>query len=78
MTRAELESKLAAIGVHANSYFLDGIRHGECICVVCEDDKWKVCYVERDKPKELATLKSVEDAYDFVYETFCDWLNVGP
>lgn len=78
MTRTELELKLAAIGVHANSYSLDGIRHSECLCVVCEDNNWKVYYVERDKPKELATLKKVEDAYDFVYETFCGWLNVSP
>lgn len=76
MIRAELESKLAAIGVHTSSYSLDGIRHSECVCVVCEDSKWKVYYVERDKPAELATLNTMEDAYDFVYETFCDWLNV--
>ena len=76
MVRAELESKLAAIGVHTNSYSLDGIIRGECVCVAFEDDKWRVYYVERDKPEELATLNTMEDAYDFVYATFCDWLNV--
>lgn len=76
MIRSELEAKLAAIGVHANSYSLDGIRHSECVCVVYEDGKWKVYYVERDKPAELAELSTMENAYDFVYETFCDWLNV--
>ncbi|MGF6805643.1 hypothetical protein OKW30_000769 [Paraburkholderia sp. Clong3] len=76
MTRDQLESNLAAIGVHTNSYSLDGIRHSDCVCVVGEDEKWKVYYVERDKPVELAVLDTTEEAYDFVYATFCKWLGV--
>lgn len=69
-------SDLSAIGVDANSYSLGVIRHGDCVCVVAENDKWKVYYVERDKPAELAMLDTEEQAYDFVYETFCKWLGV--
>jgi hypothetical protein len=76
MTRDQLESSLAAIGVHTNSYSLDGIRHSDCVCVVGDKGQWKVYYVERDEPVELSTLNSVEDAYDFVYGTFCKWLGV--
>lgn len=76
MTRNQLEAALAAIGVHANSYSLDGIRHSDCVCVASENAKWKVCYVERDKPTELGVFDTVEDAYEFVYATFCQWLAV--
>ena len=76
MMRDELVSNLAALGIHENSYSLDGIRHSDCVCVVGEAGKWKVCYVERNKPDELAVLDTLEEAYDFVYATFCKWLNV--
>lgn len=74
MTSNQLESKLAAIGVHTNSYSLGSIRHSDCVCVVNETDGWKVYYVERDKPDELAMFSTVEEAYDFVYQTFSRWL----
>ncbi len=76
MTRTQLEAELAAIGVHTNSYSLDGIRHSDCVCVVGENGKWKVCYVERDKPTELGAFDTAEDAYDFVSATFCKWLGI--
>ncbi len=76
MIRSELESKLAAIGVHPNSYSLDGIRNSDCVCVVDLNSQWKVFYVERDKPDELGIFNSVEDAYEFLYATFCKWLGV--
>jgi len=76
MTRTQLEAALAAIGVHANSYSLDGIRNSDCVCVVSEDGEWRVSYVERDKPAELGKFQTVDAAYDFVYLTFCKWLGV--
>ncbi|WP_224082004.1 hypothetical protein [Cupriavidus laharis] len=76
MTRDELERKLATIGIHQNSYSLDGIRHSDCVCVVAENGKWFVYYVERDKPRELGAFSAVEDAFEFVYTTFCKWLGV--
>lgn len=77
MTRDELERKLATIGVHPNSYSLDGIRNGDCVCVIAEKGRWRVFYVERDKPRELGAFSAVEDAFEFVYTTFCKWLGVS-
>jgi hypothetical protein len=77
MTRDELERKLATIGVHPNSYSLDGIRHCDCVCVVAGRRKWTVYYVERDKPRELGAFSAVEDAFEFVYATFRKWLGVS-
>ncbi|WP_243040854.1 hypothetical protein [Dyella sedimenti] len=76
MTRDQLISKLSELGVHPNSYSLGALRNSECVCVVEDGDKWKVYYVERDKPDELASFNAVDAAYDFVYTTFCQWLGV--
>lgn len=78
MTRDQLVSKLSELGVHKNGYSLMGLRNSDCICVVAGDGKWKVYYVERDKLDELADLNTEEDAYDFVYLTFCQWLCIEP
>ena len=52
MTRDQLISSFTELGVHPNSYSLDGIRNSDCVCIVAENGKWKVFYVERDKPNE--------------------------
>jgi hypothetical protein len=78
MTRDELESKLAAIGVKPNSYSLGTILHSDRVCVVDDGGRHKVYYVERDKPAELAAFDSDEDAYAFVYATFCKWMGLKP
>lgn len=78
MTRDELESKLAALGVKPNSYSLGSIQHSDRVCVVEDGGRQKVYYVERDKPAELGAFDSAEDAYDFVYATFCKWMGVKP
>ena len=74
MTRDQLESQLEAMNVHPSNYSLDGIRHNDCVCIVNEEDQWKVFYVERDKPKLLGEFGSAEEAYDFTHETFRKWL----
>ena len=76
MTHDELVSSLSAINVHKSSYSLGSMHNSECFCVVTENGKWKVYYVERDKPEELAEFDSVENAYDFVYATFCKCLGI--
>jgi hypothetical protein len=42
--------------------------------VVDDGARSNVYYVERDKPEELGSFPSIEEAYDFVYSTFCKWL----
>jgi hypothetical protein len=78
MIRDELVLNLSKMGIHESCYSLGRMRNSECVCVVAEGEKWKVYYVERDKPLELAAFDSVEDAYDFVYKTFCKWLGKDP
>ncbi|MCV4273348.1 hypothetical protein OH710_11905 [Pseudomonas capsici] len=77
MKRNKLLCELSAIGVNESSYSLGEIRGGDCVCVVSENTGWKAYYVERDKPVELAVLDSEEEAYDFVYVTFCKWLGIN-
>lgn len=74
MIKDELICQLRRLGVNAADYSLGAICHGECVCVIEEDGKWKVFYVERDRPLELADFCAEEQAYSFVYETFCKWL----
>lgn len=76
MKREQLESSLARIGVHPSSFSLGNIRHSECVCAVPTDGHWKVFYVERNRPQEMASFPSEEGAYDFVYATFCSWMGV--
>ena len=76
MTRDQLESGLAAIGVHPSNFSLGSIRHSGCTCVVPDGGQWKVFYVERDRPEELASFPTEEEAYDFVYATYCKWRGV--
>lgn len=76
MKQEQLKSSLASIGVHTNSYSLGSIHHSECVCVLPEAGQWKVFYVERDEPKEMASFQTEEDAYDFIYATFCKWMGV--
>jgi hypothetical protein len=73
MTKDELVKKLEFMGVHQGSYSLGVIKNSDCTCVVDEGGIWKVYYVERDKPTELATFQSEFKAYDFVYDTFFRW-----
>jgi len=73
MKRDELVSSLTVIGVPPGSLSVGSIQNGECLCVVPDGGQWKVYYVERDLPEELASLPTEEDAYEFVYATFCKW-----
>lgn len=76
MKRDQLESSLTAIGVHPSSFSIGSIQHGECDCAIPESGQWKVLYVERDKPKAMGLFPTEEDAYDFIYATFCKWMNI--
>jgi hypothetical protein len=71
MTRDELQAKLSAKAVHPSLYCLDGLaRRNECYCVVHEGNAWKVVYIERAEPSDIATGLTESQAYDFVYEQF--------
>jgi hypothetical protein len=74
MDKVELIVKLQALGVHPSSYSLGVMKNSDCMCVVEAEGLWKVYYVERDDPKELASFSDEASAYDFVYRQFQKWL----
>lgn len=47
MNKNELQAILIAKGVPKISYSLDGLKQGECLCVVNDNGIWKVVYNSR-------------------------------
>lgn len=68
MTHEELQAKLTAKGVPEQIYSLDGLKNGECHCVVQENGTWKVVYMERGHVSEIATGLTQSEAYDLLYD----------
>ena len=77
MTRDELVAKLKSIGVHESSYSIGQMRKSECVCLVQEGAWWKVYYVERDCPKELAEFADESDANDYVFNKLSEWHGIS-
>jgi hypothetical protein len=78
MTREELILKISALGLPEDTYSLDGIQNSDCTCIVQENDKWKVYYVERDRPRETGVFNSAEEAYDFIYTSLITGYGLNP
>lgn len=55
MTKTELEAILMGKKVPKLLYSLGGLKDGECYCVVHEAGAWKVVYMERGRPTDIAT-----------------------
>lgn len=72
MKRADLIKKLDKKGVPRQSYSLDGLKHGECLCIVEEDGNWKVVYNSRGKITDSTECESEEAAYDEMYKQIAD------
>lgn len=70
MTKTELEIALAARGVPPQMYSLDGLKDGECYCVVHDGNAWNVVYMERGRTSDVATGLSESEAYETVYREF--------
>lgn len=77
MNREELVVRLQAIGVHPSSYSFDTIRNSECVCLVNDEGIWKVLYVERDMPRELATFLDEGRANEYILRKFAEWHGVN-
>lgn len=71
MNKAELEAILDARQVPKQLYSLDGVKNGECYCVVKDGDARKVIYMERGRTSDIVTEVSEESAYDTIYNEFC-------
>jgi hypothetical protein len=70
--KADLIKKLDEKGVPQQSYSLDGLKGGECLCVVDEDGVWKVVYNSRGKITDSTKCESEEAAYDEIYKQIAD------
>jgi hypothetical protein len=70
MTKTELEASLEAKKVPKQIYSLEGLRDGECYCIVKDGDSWSVIYMERGRTSDIATGLSEDEAYDAIYHEF--------
>jgi len=72
MKKNELIKKLDEKGVPQQSYSLDGLKDGECLCVVEEDGVWKVVYNSRGRITNSTDCASEEAAYDEIHNQIAD------
>jgi hypothetical protein len=70
MTKEELEAALEAKKVPKQMYSLEGLKDGECYCIVKDGDSWKVVYMERGRASDVATGLTGGEAYDTIYNEF--------
>lgn len=68
MKKEDLISLLDKKNVPRRSYSLDGLKEGECLCVIQENGVWKVVYNSRGRITDSIECKSEEAAYDEVYK----------
>jgi hypothetical protein len=67
MNRAELEEKLAQLGVPDDMYSLEGLADGERYCVVSQDGSVRLVYSERGRITYSEDHPSLESAYAALY-----------
>lgn len=67
MNKVELAKKLNERGVPEQSYSLDGLKNGECLCMVNEGGVWKVVYNSRGRITDSVECSSEEAAFDEIY-----------
>lgn len=64
MTVAELSSRLADLGVPGDYYCLNGEQH-EALCLLVEDQRWKVFLSERGVRYEERRFATEEEACEY-------------
>ena len=71
MNTKELKKALKAAGIPAEQYNLDGKgRDDERLCLVKEDSKWVVYYLERGARTTEQFFDSEEEACDYILKSF--------
>ena len=68
MNRIELKNELLSRDVPEISFSVDGIKDGECMCIVNDNGRWKVVYNSRGKIVDIADFEAEEEACDFMHE----------
>lgn len=71
MTRQELDAKLTAHGCKPNQlYTLEDAGWGEIFVIRKEHKKYKIYYNERGVDYYQSEAKTLEDAYDYIWEHY--------
>ena len=68
MKREELLQILIKKHVPAFSYSLDGIKDGECLCIVKEGTSWKIVYNSRGKITFAESHTNEDECYERFYK----------
>ncbi|CAE6938879.1 hypothetical protein ACOMICROBIO_LKFPLAJE_03592 [Vibrio sp. B1FIG11] len=72
MKREELLFLLTQKKVPHQSYSLDGLKNGECLCVVNRDGSWQVVYNSQGRITSVTECQNEEDAYEELYRQISD------
>lgn len=68
MRREELIAELNKKNIPEGIYSLNGIKDGECLCIVKEDSTWDVVYNSRGKITYKQSFNNEEQAYSHFYQ----------
>jgi hypothetical protein len=68
MNKGELKAILEEKNVPKISYSLDGLKQGECLCIINENGKWKVVYNSRGVISYSEDCDGEESACDKFFE----------
>ena len=68
MNRIELKKELLANNVPEISFSVEGIKDGECMCLLMENNCWKVVYNSRGNIMEIESFVDETKACEFMYK----------
>lgn len=72
MNLKTLEKILIEKKVPSISYSLNGLKNGMSLCIVPENNKWKLIYVERSSKNYIGEYDSESDVCDAFYKIMKD------
>ncbi|QHB31049.1 hypothetical protein F0T03_01770 [Yersinia canariae] len=72
MTKEDLLCELEKRNVPKGIYSLDGVKDGECLCIIHQGNAWDVVYNSRGKITYKEVFSNAESAYDQFYQIMKD------
>lgn len=75
MNKEDLRQLLKSKNVPHQSYSLDGLKDGECLCIINENNSWRIIYNSRGRITQTIECKSEDDACDKLYQMISDAYN---
>jgi len=67
MTKTELKQALLEKGIPAPSFSVEGLKSGECMCLIEKEGNYSVVYNSRGKVFAIDTFKSEDAACKFMF-----------